>query len=748
MERYANWFRDHRLALTLVAAALSSVAALGVARLRFDDVPRAIFASDDAGYRRLLDIQEEFGADDNDVLVVMDGRDWTTAEGLAVLAEAARRAAELEEVVDVLWAGAVPLFDGVGGAENLMDLAAEDPARAENLARSNPLLRGRWLSEDGRTALLVLRLPPDATSIGALEPPIRSITALVHQIDLELPGRARVTGVPPIRVELYRLIRRDQVRFFLIAGVLCSLTALAMFRSVGALVATTLPPLVGGLWAFGAIGFLGVKIDLLSGVLSMVVVVIALTDSVHLMIDVRHSRADGLGPVESATQAIRHLGIPCLLTTLTTAIGFGSLGLADVPAIRHFGLLAAGAVSIAFLAVLSVLPLLVSVLPSVGEGRSDPASSRWGRWAPPFVRWVLRHARGVAVAGVISAVLCGWLSLGLVPENRLTEALPRGESYRALMDAQDAFGGVLPSYVIVEWDPGAQLGLEELLPVLGAVEEVLGRERRLAPPLSIRTLLAAVPAGLTIPGAILPLLPKDVTKRLLRLDLGKALVAAGSPDAGREVIEPLYERVESGLAAVRRAHPDFELHITGTDYVARTNINRMIDELARSLAFAAVLLFGLIAFEFRSPRIGLVSLLPNLFPLVLVGAVLRLSGYPLQMASAVLFTVLLGLAVDDTIHFLARLRRERRSAVERGEDPDAERVLEETFLTVGRGIIATTSVLLVGFGVVGWSPLPTNRTFAALSCLGLAAALLGDLVLLPAILAVRVRSRGSRRERG
>jgi len=124
-----------------------------------------------------------------------------------------------------------------------------------------------------------------------------------------------------------------------------------------------------------------------------------------------------------------------------------------------------------------------------------------------------------------------------------------------------------------------------------------------------------------------------------------------------------------------------------------------------------------------------VSLVPNLFPLVLVAGVLALAGVPLQMGSAVLFSVLLGLAVDDTIHFLSRLRRERRKGIEHLA------ALRSTFLTVGKAIAITTVILMAGFGVVVFSEVPTNRLFAVLLVTGLLGALLGDLILLPAMVA-------------
>ena len=281
--------------------------------------------------------------------------------------------------------------------------------------------------------------------------------------------------------------------------------------------------------------------------------------------------------------------------------------------------------------------------------------------------------------------------------------------------------------------PWTQFNFRVAIRLVGATEPLCGGEFAevdgLGRPLSFLGFLDAFPNGRAAPRATLALVPEEAQRRLLRADLGKAIVLAPVPDGGNEVMDPIFDGIEGVIADLRRAHPELAFELTGTDKVARANVNRMIDDLARSIAFAVLVIFGVIALEFRSLRIGLLSLLPNLFPLILVGGVLRLLGQPLQMATAVLFTVLLGLAVDDTIHFLSRYRREQRAGGGAG-DP-----IERALLSVGRAILVTTIVLVVGFGTVGLSEVPTNRVFAALSVLGLVGAWIGDLVFLPALLA-------------
>jgi predicted RND superfamily exporter protein len=738
MEKYAELFARGRLPVIAFAVLMSALAVFGLTRVQFDDVPRRIFANDDPDYAQLLSLYEDFGSDDNDVIVVLEADDWFRPETFELLRTVAERSSAVAGVDSVLWLGDVPFFDGL--LPRPLVRSTDDLVEARARTRAHPLVAGRLLSDDGRVTLVVARLDEDFVAIDDVEPPVIAMRAFVDELDGRGGVRASVTGIPPIRVDIYNVIQSDQVRFFIIGGVLCWLLALVLFRSLGAVICTTTPPLIGALWAYGFIGLAGQSLDILSGILSMLVIVIALTDSIHLMIDVRISRANGATAVQSAVDAIRHLGVPCALTSLTTAVGFGSLALADVPAIRRFGFLAAGSVVMAFLAVITVMPLMVSLFPRVGASRMSRSDMSWSRRAIPVIGFVMRFPRAIAVAGILASVALLFASMQLVPDNRLTEALPHDEAFHALERCEEAFGGVLPSYVLIEWEEGLELASPEVRGTIAEVADFLSGIPSLGRPLSVLDLLASVPGGTESPAAALALIPEDVSRRLIRPDLRKALVMAPVPDAEGKVMRPLLELIREGLASIAARHEGrFALTITGTDVVARASVNRMIDDLARSLAFAACVIFGVIAIEFRSLRLGLISLVPNLFPLVLVGGTLHLLGLPLQMASAVLFTVLLGLAVDDTIHFLARHRRETALA---GPGADPRAVLESTYSAVGRAIVITTLVLAVGFLTVAMSSVPTNQLFALLSCLGLGGALIGDLLLLPALLYLFARDRG------
>ena len=728
MNRYADFFVRRRGVVLLFVFLVTVVTGYGVARIEFDDLPRGVIRSEDATFELLEELYDQFGSDDNDIVLVLERDDWFTPEGVEILQEAQRRAHEVENVERVNGlAGVVDFTAGLLPRALLPTPQASKEAFEDSRARAHahPLVGGTLLSTDGGTALVVIRLAGGELTIEDIEPSLDAIQTIAGELSTREGVRARVTGVPAFRAVIFNVIRRDQILFMSLGAVVCFLVALVLFRSWRACLITTVPAALGSFWVLGVIGLFGGSIDLLGSVLPVLCILIAFTDSVHLTIDIRHEIAQGRTRSEAVHHAIRMLGIPCFLTSITTSIGLGSLALGSVPMIRNFGFQAMFAVLIVFVAVLTTLPLAATMLDVPGRAISKGARS-WGR----LVDCVTARPRLIGTMGLLVTLGLILTCLRLVPENRLSESIPQGnEAYKALLHCEGAFGGLLPLYVMVEWEEGVELKSRGVLEALAEVEALLVAEEDLSRPISALGLLELIPGPEPGRLALLGSLPSELLKRFVRDDLRRTIVVSRLPDFGQDRMRPMIARIDDGLVAIEAEHPELKLRLTGTDVVARRNINRMITDLARGLAVAAFLIFGIIALEFRSLRLGLLSLLPNVFPLAAVGALLVVLGYPLQIASAVLFTVLLGLAVDDTIHFLVRYRQERK------EGEDVRLALRRTGIAVGTAVMTTTIVLVAGYSVVFTSSVPTNRLFATLISVGLAAALVGDLLILPALLA-------------
>ena len=729
MHLAARLFLRHARALTALVLGACVLAGWGGSRLEVDDQPTSIIRSDDAAFAQMEQVFEQFGSDDGACLLLLEGADPFSPAGVRGL----RRLVDALEELDGVVTGAVSLLDmRTRAGLPLLPVADASPERFEEArasAATHPLVAGKLLGSDGTTNLVVAQLADETLPVAELRRRVRAIEAVLADGSADsataAPWRVSMTGVPPLRVQIFDAIRREQVVLSLLAGVVGAVISFAVFRRLGPVLITSAASLVSAWWALGVMGASGETINLLNAALPVLVLVIALTDGMHLMIAVLRRREEGAHPHRAGAHAIRSLGRACMLTSLTTAIGFASLAVSDIEVIRRFGLVFAGAVGLTFLAVITVVPLLGSAF--LRRTPSGSAALQGAGLARPFelaARAVVGRSRLVTALGTALTVGMAAVSLQMVPDNRLTEAVPHDHAAARTLERLEAvFGGSVETSILVEFED-EQAGLDAMV----AVEERLAEEPFATGSLSIVDVLRSLPGGDEPRAAALELLPATATRSLLRRDLGRALIRFRVPDEGAAVAEPGYARIQDGLRAVEAAHPGVRLHLTGTGYVARTNVNVIIEDFALGLWVAALTIVFVLAAAFRSLRLGLLSVIPNAFPLAVAGSVLAGLGLELQVSSVLAFTVCLGIAVDDTIHLVSRYRAERL----RGRPPEEAAVRAVT--AVGRALVITTLVLVGGWGMLLLSEVPTTQLFGVIGLVGLTAALVGDLILLPAML--------------
>jgi predicted RND superfamily exporter protein len=736
MSLLARLFVTHRAWVGVACAVFSLLALFGASRLQFDDVPSSLFRSDDEAYALLEEVFRDFGTDDTDCLVVLEAEQMINAEGAAVIRALDRRLGAIPEV-EAFSLADVLVFDGSLLPRPLLPQADAQPdafEHARKLAQEHPLVRDQLLSSDGRVALVVARVGGADVPISVLSARIDTVRQIVDEVTVDSTVRARLTGVPAIRVVIFENLEREQNLFAGLGALVGLLVGLIIFQRPGPVLITSVASMMAGFWAAGFMGLVGQPMNLLTSGLPMMVMMIAFTDAMHLMINTLRARSRGLTSVEAAAHSIRDLGVPCALTSLTTAIGFGSLAVSRVEIIQRFGMFFAAAIIMTFFVVLTFVPLLSSIV--LKKSRRASLASRFSGLQGPaerLIRWVVGRARAVATVGILVTLALLFLSLRLRPENRLVESTPRGsDAVAVLHDLEAHFGGLLSANVLVEWPSQARFPDPEVLEVLREVSQVLRESPFVHGTLSVLDLLDALPpAGSDAERAtLLDMLPDSLLRRFLRPNRRRALVTARVPDASSREAQPAYDELETALSKVRTRHPDYGVHLTGTGIVAHRNVDLMIVDFAVGLGIAALVIFGVLSIAYRSLRIGLISLLPNAFPLVVAAATLVLMGRELQIASAIAFTICLGIAVDDTIHFMSRFRREMEL------DGDVKEAVVRAFMAVGRALVVTTAVLVGGFSVMFLSAIPTTQLFALIGILGLVSALIGDLFLLPAILVV------------
>jgi len=223
-------------------------------------------------------------------------------------------------------------------------------------------------------------------------------------------------------------------------------------------------------------------------------------------------------------------------------------------------------------------------------------------------------------------------------------------------------------------------------------------------------------------------LDADDLRELVAPESRLAVVRARVPDLGSRALEGVYDRVDAELAALGRRHPGWRFELAGMSVVSARNIRQLVRDLGASLLLEVAVIGLIMAVAFRSVVAGVVSLVPNVFPLAVIGCLVAATGRSLDPATVIVFNVCLGLAVDDTVHVMSALSRHRRPGVSTATA--VRRAIAET----GGGVVIGGVVLAVGFAAVTASSVPSLAGFGMLACGAVAAATVAELVFLPALL--------------
>ena len=678
------------------------------------------------------EIADVFGPPDRDCIVRAAARsgDIFDAESLTALESLAGRLRGIEGVDDVR-----SIFDirrqGTAGVVLPVIPRTSDPLDAESLARAkarasgHPLVAGHLLSADASSSLLLVQLSATADRPPASSAVVARIEAvLTESAPAEGPLALELTGLPALREQATRALRHDMLMFNSIGLVLAVMLSAVVARSLRSTVVASLPPFIGAIWALGTLGLLGAPVNILTSVVPSLALVVGTCDSIHFIEDMRRSARRGIDPLAASSGAIRRIGMACGLTSIVTAIGFASLAVARIEAVRTFGIAAAIGALASFMAVTLLTPLIASTRFCSGLrlGRSSPLA---GRVANVLAALSVRHARPLVVVACSLTAALAFVGSGLDADTRIIDSLPSGApASQALARVDAEFGGVMGVDVVVEWPADVDWRDPAVLDALALAEAAVGREAGISRTISLSTVAAGMPPR------VRRRLDVDSVSDLVSPESRMALVRARVADLGSRRLEEIYDRVDASLARLEQDRPGWRFRLAGMSVVSARNIRQLVRDLGSSLVVEVLVIGCILAVAFRSPLAGIVSMLPNIFPLVVIAALLVITGRSLDPATVIVFNVCLGLAVDDTVHVLSALTRNRKEGVSIGSA--VRRAVSE----MGNAVVIGGVVLTVGFAAVTASSVPSLAGFGVLACAAVASATVAELLFLPALLVV------------
>jgi uncharacterized protein len=734
------------LAVTAVAGGLAT-------RLRFEFSPQALLAGSDRLVGDLDQLKQTFSIQDSVVLVIIESigpSDVVSSEILNWQAGVAGEFGEIEGVVDVrsiatmeIPVRTLSLAPQVEIRPIIGDFPADesDAERVRRMIDRTPALTGTLLSEDRKFGLMLVALGRERSAVEELTPIIDRMREILDRTPPPEDFRIGLSGLPYIRYDAVAALRADQRRLLPLSGLLYLLALVLVFRRV---VGSLLPLLAVGMslaWLMGIMVVTGSSFNLISNVLPILLMVIGMSNCVHVLDsyaeELHHTGGDRR---EAAHRTMRYMSRCCMVTLLTTGIGFVCLFAARSDVLREFAWQAAVGIGCLYFSILGTFGSLMRLFrPSRRSESGAPLgglTTLLGRWVGTYPKRIL------AVSGLLVLVSVGIGSRVRVNSSVIETYDDTHPTQAALRTVERRLKGLLPIEV--------HLTATETEPLLSTA--------------TAHSLLEFEQHALRHPEVLYACSHIDVLRDLSGLSdedweaddgeraLGRGLLYArriGAPsglsdflsedhrharillkvsDAGTLRLREIIDELRSDLRQRFPEQQGISFRITGDAYVNAMAMNSVIRDLFVSLLTASLVIFGLIAGIFRSVRTGLIASIPNLTPLAITLGYMGWRGYDMNVGNVIVFTISLGIAVDDSIHFLFRFREEMKTT---GDVTDAVR---KTFSGTGRAILVTSLLIVTGLSVLLLSEFVPTRRFAELTSVTMVGALIGDLFLLPACL--------------
>lgn len=749
--RAAVWILDHSRSIWTVIAVVTVLLGIATTRLAIDHTAGSFVSDEDELIRVFEETTEVFGRSETILYIVFHGTDPYDAGFLQQLDTLTSQIDDLRGVESVLSLTNVPHLRREGARLVTETLYQADLSDAEQESRFEraPFLQGLLLAEDGTATLMMVRIEE------AFNASSERID-LVHRIGAAadaMPGEAALAGFPYLRTQYAERVSREAPLFTVLALVISLIFLFVTFRARRAVVVPTLIVALGLIWTFGFMALFGQKLNIVTAVLPALIVIIGMANAIHLSTKFFDQFAVVQDRRRAVVETVRTVGLATFLTSLTTAIGFAVLLLSGNRNLMGFGGFAAIGIMLLYVLSITIIPLTyVRMRPPRANVSSLATHDRFASYFNAKADLMQRFDRTVVALAALLAVAA------VVGTARIsTDIFVFADFYdddplrRELAVFEEKFGGVLPMEVVIDSERDGRFK------TLGPMRQIEELQETFAGFDPVGTTLSAVnlvkmgnqayfgghPGAYRLPASYeLPFLQEALgrfigqeadTTLLSNLPLfvdstfSMTRIYLGVSDIGTERMNELADTV-GALAEAAFSGDEYDVVVTGTAIMSTRSGESLVRNLIVSLSVALVVISLLMAFLFRSLRLTFISLAPNIIPLLLVGGAMGFAGITLKPSTALIFSLAFGIAVDDTIHFLAKYR------IHRDEGNSRDESIRMTLGETGKAILFTSLILMSGFLVFTLSSFGGTVTMGALTALTLAVALVANLFLLPALL--------------
>ncbi len=638
-----------------------------------------------------------------------------------------------------------PILDQMPTDEAQMDSAKRLIARAK-------LFEGLLLNTQTNATLMAISYKKDILGSRNRILLTDSIVALADAFASSNGIETHYSGLPYVRSVLAIEVRDELKLFSMLSALVTAVVLLLIFRSFYAVLFPLIVVIIGAIFATGTIVLMGFKITLLTGLIPPLIVVTGIPNCVYLMNKYHHEYRKHRDKQLALHHIIEKIGVATLITNATTAIGFGVFSFTGNSLLEQFGIVAGLNVMLMFVISIVFIPVVFSFLPPPTDRQLKHLDAHFlNRFVDFLVHLVNERRRLIfAATGFVVALSLAGMSL-IKPVGFIVDDVPKdGKLYQDLKFFERHFKGIMPLNILIDSKKKGGIQSFALLKKTEEVQDLLSQNLYLSRPVSVVELLKAATQAYyngkeryyRMPSSeerkfVLPYASKvvsstgksnqimnnltDSLRQVIRISLSVADIGSAEMEKLLGDIKPKVERIFEGT--------DTEITFTGTSIMFFKGNKYLINSLISSLALAFILIGLAMATLFRSFRIVFISIATNTIPLLFTAGIMGYFDIYLKPSTVLIFSIALGIAVDDSIHYLAKYKQELMD-----KTLDVKQTVLLALHETGSSMIYTSVILFFGFIIFGASDFQGTVALGVLTSITLGIAMFSNLIVLPALL--------------
>lgn len=740
---------ENRLIALGLLIAFTVVAVLGMAKLQKDTSRRTLISVEDPGWPGYRETIETFGSDNITIVFISDPNLFTESK-LKRLEALHHELLDLESVTSVESLFNVTTLryrDGGLDVGQVLDGRYDDAdalKQAVENAADNPLILGDLINKDGTATAFVVGVSSESTP-NYLAKVYQSIEDTISPIKGEFAEVFQI-GPPRLENDLAKGLENDFRVLLPIALLILIVSIVVFLRTPRFAIIPVATSLISIVWTFGFMGHVGLPVTLLSSMIPSLIIVIGSTEDTHIL----SAYLDGLREGETSSRAVairfmaRHMGLPILITSFTTAFGFGSNAINDIPMIQGFAYSTSFAMIANLVATVLLVPMMLSVMgPSKPPKQKELAGS--GGLAAfvtrSFDKIAIQHGNKVLAGTALFVLVVGAFAYKIeVNDDPLANFRSSHPITQAGVKLHEELSGMQVFNVVLKADdegafkePAKLKKLEEAAKFMRD-QEVYDKITSMADYVSLvnREINQGKEEFFKVPDTrekieqFLLMFTRDVLDAYVSPDYRSAKILVRHYITNSHDLRQYTADLREGLKGILGNEISFEL--TGEALMISSGAQKLVNGQFHSLILLILVIYAIMSFLFTSLAAGLVSLVPNLLPLILNFGTMGLLGIPLNPGTALVAAISMGIAIDDTSHLMIRYNDECRT------NPDPNKAILETVRLESIPVVSTSIGLAAMFLTLLFSTFNNVAQFGLLAAATMIYAMLADLFITPLIL--------------